>query len=93
MVILLVRLSDPLFWKRHQPMALRTTAKLPCVDYAIFGPDEMTRILEGRRLIRCHILIGVDVVVRAWEFLVALPEGSFIAMFWLTILAALPRYY
>jgi hypothetical protein len=50
-VILLVRLSDaPLFWKRHRPMALRTTSKLPCVDYAIFGLDEMTRILEGRRL-------------------------------------------
>ena len=51
MVILLVRLSDaPLFWKRHRPMALRTTSKLPCIDYAIFGLDEMTRILEGRRL-------------------------------------------
>src|SRR6516165_9369485 len=48
-VILLVRLSDaPLFWKRHRPMALRTTSKLPCIDYAIFGLDEMTRILEGR---------------------------------------------
>jgi hypothetical protein len=41
----------------------------------------------------CHILIGVDIVVRAWDFLVALPEGSFIAMFWLTILAELPRYF
>jgi cellulose synthase/poly-beta-1,6-N-acetylglucosamine synthase-like glycosyltransferase len=32
-------------------------------------------------------------VVRAWEFLVALPQGSFIAIFWLTILAELPRYF
>jgi hypothetical protein len=38
-------------------------------------------------------LIGIDMVVRAWEFLVALPEGSFIAIFWLTILAELPRYF
>jgi hypothetical protein len=72
-------------------MALRTTSKLPCVDYAIFGPDEMTRILEGQRLTkRCHILIGVDIVGRAWEFLAALPECAFIAMFGRTILAELP---
>ena len=38
-------------------------------------------------------MISVDIVVRAWEFLVALPEGSFIAIFWLTILAELPRYF
>jgi hypothetical protein len=35
LVILLVGLSDAtLLWNRHRPMALRTTSKLPCVDYA-----------------------------------------------------------
>ena len=38
-------------------------------------------------------MIGVDIVLRAGEFLFALPEGSFIAIFWLTILAELPRYF
>lgn len=32
-------------------------------------------------------------VVRAWEFLTALPEGSFITVFWLTIVAEVPRYF
>jgi hypothetical protein len=70
-------------------MALRTTSKLPWLDYAIFGPDEKTRTLGGTTPERCRILIGVDIVGRAWEFLVELPECSFIAMFWRTILAEL----
>jgi cellulose synthase/poly-beta-1,6-N-acetylglucosamine synthase-like glycosyltransferase len=39
------------------------------------------------------VVIGVDILVRAWEFLGSLPEGAFIAIFWLTILAELPRYF
>jgi cellulose synthase/poly-beta-1,6-N-acetylglucosamine synthase-like glycosyltransferase len=38
-------------------------------------------------------LIGVDTVARAWEFLVALPDSSFITVFWLTLAAEVPRYF
>jgi cellulose synthase/poly-beta-1,6-N-acetylglucosamine synthase-like glycosyltransferase len=42
---------------------------------------------------RTFVLLGIDMVVRAWEFLTALPEGSFITVFWLTIVAEVPRYF
>ena len=37
--------------------------------------------------------MGLDLVVRAGEFLVTLPDWSFITVFWLTIVAEVPRYF
>jgi cellulose synthase/poly-beta-1,6-N-acetylglucosamine synthase-like glycosyltransferase len=38
-------------------------------------------------------LLGVDFVERAGEFLVALPDWSLITVFWLTLIAEVPRYF
>ena len=38
-------------------------------------------------------MIGVDIIARAGEFLVALPDSSFVVIFWLTIVAEVPRYF
>ena len=38
-------------------------------------------------------MIGVDIIARAGEFLVALPDWSLVMVFWLTIVAEVPRYF
>jgi cellulose synthase/poly-beta-1,6-N-acetylglucosamine synthase-like glycosyltransferase len=38
-------------------------------------------------------LTGFDTVIRGWDFFVALPDWSFIAIFWLTMISEVPRYF
>ena len=38
-------------------------------------------------------MTGGETILRAWEFIVALPDWSLIAVFWLTMIAEVPRYF